>query len=148
MPTHDNAATARAFIDAYNAHDWDAAVGMSTPDVEIVDVASGQRFQGPEGIRLFLQIWATAFPDSRVEATMVVADEQGAVIEFVGRGTQTGPLQGPRGDIPPTGRSVAVSFAQTFEMREGKIARGRLYFDAMTLLVQLGVIPDPAQTAG
>ena len=147
MPAHDNAATARAFNDAFNARDWDAAAGMATADVEMVNVATGQRFQGPDGVRQFLQGWATAFPDGQVETTLVIADDRGAVVEFVGRGTQTGPLQGPAGDIPPTGRAVAVPFASILEMREGKIARGRLYFDSTTLLQQLGLIPDPAQTA-
>jgi predicted ester cyclase len=118
-------------------------MALSTADVEVINVATGETLHGSQGLRQFLQGWATAFPDSTVETTRVVADEQGAAMEFTGRGTQTGPLRGPMGEIPPTGKSVTAPFAQALEMRQGKVARTRLYFDAMGMLVQLGVIPAP-----
>jgi steroid delta-isomerase-like uncharacterized protein len=141
MSAEANAATARAFNDAYNARDWEAAVALATTDVEVVNVATGERLHGAEGVRRFLQGWAGAFPDSTAETTLVVADERGAAMEFVGRGTHTGPLPAPTGDIPPTGRTVEVPFHQMLEMRDGKISRARLYFDALGMLTQLGVIP-------
>ena len=144
MAAQENAATVRALNEAYNARDWDAAIALTTPEVEFVNVATGETFQGPDGVRRFLGGWATAFPDSQVETTQVYASEDGAVLEFRGRGSQTGPLQSPAGDIPPTGRSVDVPFAQVLELREGKVARARLYFDSMTLLQQLGVVPAPS----
>jgi hypothetical protein len=33
---------------------------------------------------------------------------------------------------------------QVVEMQQGKIAQARLYFDGMTLLQQLGVVPHPS----
>lgn len=144
MPSHDNAGRARALNDAYNARDLEAAVALTTPDVELVNMATGQTFHGPEGVRQFLGGWSGAFPDSQVETTKVVADEHGAAMEFIGRGTQTGPLPGPAGAIPPTGRPVEVPFIQMLEMRQGKIARIRLYFDSAGLLQQLGIMPTPA----
>jgi steroid delta-isomerase-like uncharacterized protein len=139
--TQNNAAVARAFNHAYNARDWDAAVALTTADVELVNVATGQTFTGSDGVRQFLQGWATAFPDSQVETTNVVGDEHGAAMEFVGRGAQTGPLQSPAGEIPPTGRSVDIPFCQMLAMRDGKIAQARLYFDLTTMLRQLGLMP-------
>jgi len=70
-------------------------------------------------------------------------------MEFIGRGTQTGPLATPGGAIPPTGRRVEIQFAQILTFRDGKIARARLYFDAAGMLQQLGLSAAPAgQTAG
>lgn len=148
MSAQENATNARALNDAFNARDWEAAMALSTADVEVINVATGETLHGPQGLRQFLQGWATAFPDSTVETTRVVANEQGAAMEFTGRGTQTGPLRGPMGEIPPTGKSVTVLFAQVIEMRQGKVARARLYFDAMGMLVQLGVIPAPTAAGG
>lgn len=141
MAARDNDATARALNDAYNARDWGAAVALATPTAEFVNVATGQTFRGADGLREFLQGWSGAFPDSKVETTIVIADERGAAMEFVGRGTHTGPLQGPAGTIPATGRPVAVPFAQVLEFEQGKIARGRLYFDLAGMLQQLGLTP-------
>jgi steroid delta-isomerase-like uncharacterized protein len=139
MASHDNAAIARALNEAYNARDWDTAVSLTSPDVTMVNVATGQMFHGPDGVREFLAGWATAFPDSQVELTRVVADEAAAAMEFRGRGTHSGPLAGPTGEIPPTGRSVDVPFAQILEVQVGKITQGRLYFDLTGMLRQLGI---------
>ena len=143
MAASDNAATARALNEAFNARDWRAAVALTTPDVELVNVATGQTSRGPQGVEEFLGGWAAAFPDSTVETTIVIADERGAAMEFVGRGTHSGPLQGPAGPIPATGRTVAVLFCQVLEMQQGKVVRGRLYFDLGGMLQQLGLTPSP-----
>jgi ketosteroid isomerase-like protein len=49
MATSDNAAIARAFNDAYNARDWDAAAALVAADAEVINVPTGQSFQGPDG---------------------------------------------------------------------------------------------------
>lgn len=141
MSAQENAATARAFSEAYNARDWDAAIALTTPDANLVNVATGETFHGPDGVRRFLDGWATAFPDSTVDTTWVVADEQGAAMEFRGRGTQSGPLRGPAGEIPPTGKAIEVLFAEALEFQQGKIAQARLYFDLAGMLGQLGLMP-------
>jgi steroid delta-isomerase-like uncharacterized protein len=147
MTLEENAAIAQALNDAYNARDWERALALTALDVETRNVPTRQVFHGPAGMRQFLEGWATAFPDSQVETTLLIAGDQGAAIEFVGRGTHTGPLAGPAGDIPPTGRTVDVPFAQVLELRDGKIVRLRLYFDTATLLQQLGVLPASAPDA-
>ena len=144
MAGQDNEATLRRLNEAFNNRDWAAAIALTTPDVELINVATGQTFQGPDGVRQFLEGWATAFPDSKVETTVALADDAHGLLEFRGRGTHGGPLQSPAGDIPPTGRSVDIPFAQVLELQQGKIARARLYFDSMTLLQQLGVVPNPS----
>lgn len=144
MGAQDNAAAVRAFNDAFNARDLDAAAALCTPSVQLTNVANGATFSGPDGVRQFFQRWTTAFPDGKVTNTAIVADDQRAVLEFTGRGTQTGPLEGPGQTIPPTGKPVEIRFISISEMQMGKIASVRLYFDAMGMLVQLGVIPAPA----
>jgi len=141
MSATNNAAAAMSINEAYNTRDWEAAVNLCSPDAEFMNVATGETFRGPEGVRQFLQGWATAFPDSKVETTAVVADEHGAAMEFIGRGTHTGPLASPAGDIPPTGKRVETPFAQMLTFREGKITRAKLYFDISTMLRQLGLAP-------
>ncbi|HEY8287165.1 MAG TPA: ester cyclase [Chloroflexota bacterium] len=143
MAVQDNGATAQALNDAFNARDWNAAAALSAPDAEFVNVATGQTFRGPSGIQEFLQGWATAFPDSRVETTLVIADDRGAAMEFTGRGTHTGTLESPVGAIPATGRSVVVPFSQVLEFQNGKITHGRLYFDLGGMLQQMGLMPPP-----
>lgn len=145
MGAQDNAATLQAFNDAFNARDVDKAISLCTPDAETLMVATGQTFHGSDGVRQFFQGWTTAFPDGKVTTRTLTADDNTAVVEFTGHGTQTGPLVGPLGTIPPTGRAADTLFVSVCEMSGGKIARSRLYFDMGTLLAQLGIVPTTAQ---
>ena len=61
--------------------------------------------------------------------------------EFVGRGTHTGPLVGPAGTIPPTGRSIEFPVGEPMRLEEGRFTLVHVYYDGATLLRQLGVFP-------
>ena len=133
--------------DAYNDHSFDAhwlerAAATIAEECEVVDVPSGAILQGPEGLKQFLLGFSSAFPDSRVEITNLATTADGAVVEFVGRGTHTGPLHTPGGDIPPTGRPFELHFCDVYTIKHGKIVRHSTYYDSPGLLQQLGVIPQ------
>lgn len=147
MTTQEIKELVRTVYDAYNERDFGRSAAVVADDVELINVATGQVFRGREGFLAFLNGWATAFPDSKVEVVGLKAAEDGASVEFFGRGTHTGPLAGPAGTIPPTGRRVDVRFHDAWEVRNGRIASGRTYFDLATMLGQLGVLPPPAPAA-
>lgn len=140
MSAKDNAATARLVYDLWNNRDFDGVIALSDPDIEVINIATGHTFRGPDGLREFVQGWASTFPDARVEVTNVIADDQSAVVEFTARGAHTGPLVTPTGEIPATGRSVEIRFCDVFEVRNGKFSRQRTYFDLATMMRQLGLI--------
>src|SRR5215204_3574024 len=52
--------------------------------------------------------------------------------------TRGGTLRTPAGEIPPTERSVEWSLCEVYQIRDGKIVRGRTYFDVATLMDELG----------
>ena len=111
---------------------------MIAEDVEWTTVPTSETFRGHEGFRQFMEGWSDAFPDGRAEDTNVYVGEDFAVTEFVGRGTHTGTLRTPAGEIPPTEHSVEWPLCEVYQIRDGKIVRGRTYFDAATLMDQLG----------
>ncbi len=144
METQDNTGIVRDVYNAFNDHDLDRAAAMVSEDFELVDFAADrQTFRGSEGIRQWLQVFLTAFPDATVEVTNVVgAGEEGWVFtEHTGRGTHTGPLVGPSGTIPPTGRKIELPIGELFQVQNGKIALIHAYYDGATLMRQLGVFP-------
>ena len=143
METQDNAAIVRNLYDAFNDHDLDRAAAMVSEDFELVDFAAeGQAFRGPEGFRQWLQVFLTAAPDAKVELTNVVAAGEGWVFtEHTGRGTHTGPLVGPSGTIPPTGRRIELPIGELFRVEDGKITLIHAYYDGATMMRQLGVFP-------
>ena len=136
-----------ALFDAFNDGDLDRAVAAATDDFELVDVAAGQTFHGPDGFRRWLATFRTAFPDSRIEVVDVFASEDRVATEHVGRGTHSGPFVTPAGEIPATGRKVELRIAELFQLRGGKVARMHAYYDTATLMRQLGLLPAAGGSA-
>ena len=60
--------------------------------------------------------------------------------EGVFRGTHTGPLAGPQGDVAPTGRKIEVKCAFFLKITpDGLVAEDRSYFDSAVMMSQLGL---------
>lgn len=143
MPARDNVALAWEIYDAFNDDDFDRVLENAAENVEVVMVALGQTLHGHEGFRQMMQGWKTAFPDMKLEVAGQVAGEDGVATELVARGAHTGPLAGPAGEIPPTGRSVELRVAEVWKVGDGKLTSLRNYQDTAALMQQLGVIPAP-----
>jgi steroid delta-isomerase-like uncharacterized protein len=143
VESRDNAALIRNLFDAFNSHDLDRATTMVTEDFELVDFAAGgQTFRGREGLRKWFQTFLTALPDAKTELINVVAAaDEWVFSEHVGRGTHTGPLVGPSGELPPTGRAVELWIGEVYRIEDGKITLMRAYYDGATMMRQLGVFP-------
>ncbi len=145
MPTQDIVAFIRRGYDAYNAHQSDPRwLEYATEDVaedgEVVDIPSGMILHGPDGLKQTLLAFSMAFPGSSIELTDVHATEERAVVEFIVRGTHTGVLHSPAGDIPPTGRKFELRLCDVYQLRNRKITRHATYYDALGLMQQLGVM--------
>jgi steroid delta-isomerase-like uncharacterized protein len=127
-------------FDAVNARtSASIANEINTADATWRSVPAGASFRGPEGYQQFLSVWLTAFPDAKVEVKNIAAGDDFAVAQFTGKGTHKGPLKTPAGDVPPTGKPMAVEFCEVYSLKGGKIASCDLYFDVMGLMKQLGV---------
>lgn len=149
MSAADNLAAIRKFTEAYNLHssdpNWlDQFDSLVTDDMTALDVPSGVTTHGKQEYRQQINGWATAFSDGRVEITSAAATEDFGVVEFIGRGVHDGPLASPGGEIAPTGRRAELHFCSVSRFVNGKITESRMYYDALSMLMQLGVIPAPA----
>ena len=130
---------ARASTEAWNRRDFAAMRSMMHADYSYTG-GDGQEQKGQDAGIAIAQMFATAFPDGRIDVLRVTESSDTAVVEFIGRGTHNGDLMG----IAPTGRTVAVPVCDIYEVRDGKIYREREYIDFMTLMVQLGVATAPS----
>jgi predicted ester cyclase len=88
--------------------------------------------------------FAAAVPDGRHTIVRVVSDGDRCAIEGLWTGTHTGSMAGPAGEVPPTGRSISLPFCGLATRRDGRIDTVTVYFDRMTMLAQLGLVPEPA----
>ena len=128
----------RKLYERFNAGDLEGALSLLADDFVLEDPALGMRFDGPDGFREWVQPFLTAMPDASTELTLVVDGGDWVATEHTGRGTHTGPFPTPEGEIPPSGRSVELRFGEFFQLRDGKIALLRAYWDSATLFRQIG----------
>ena len=91
-------------------------------------------------------MWATAFPDGMAVVDRVIASGAHVVVEYTGRGTHTGTLSTSMGDIPATGRSVTLQMCDVLEFENGKVRSQRSYFDTGSMMAQLGIGAEQAQS--
>ena len=96
---------------------------------------------GPEGSKIQVMIYRTAFPDIHFTVEEQVAEGDLVVTRWTGTGTHQAAL----GDIPPTGKSVVVAGVVIDSIVDGKLATTWNLFDQLGFLQQLGVIPTPGQ---
>jgi steroid delta-isomerase-like uncharacterized protein len=144
-------ASARELFDrgqeAFNSHDVDGLIAMYADDAEFRG-PGGLVLRDKAGIEQFTRGWFQGFPDCRIDASSVIESGDRIIEEAVFVGTHTGVFPTPMGDIPPTGRRVEGRFVDVFEFRDGRCVSDHLYFDRMELMEQLGLVPEPAGSAG
>ena len=140
-PNHPDSVVHRAYA-AYNDRDFEGVAELYAADAELENVATGDTYRGRAGYLQQVRSWAVGFPDSRIEITHLAEDAERATVEYVLRGTHTGALLSVRGHVPPTWTQVEQRFVDVLELSGGRIARVRSYFDAASLLRQMGLLPD------
>ena len=132
-------------VKLYNAGDLEGLVNSYTEDAVLVTPEGTAR--GRAAIR---ERWGrdkVAFPDRTL--TIDVIFEQGDTVasEFTWAATNTGPLVQPDGtELPPTGRRIRAKGMELVQVRDGKAAAHRGYWDTMALAGQLGLLPGGAIT--
>jgi steroid delta-isomerase-like uncharacterized protein len=132
---------ARKQIDAFNNGDWEQMRGLLASDAHYHELGTERVIEGPEQIIEAFKGWKTAFPDATGTVTSSVASGDTAVLEVTWKGTQTGPLTTAAGTIPASGKSQETPAAVFYVFEGAKIKASRHYFDAMTLLKQIGAEP-------
>ena len=152
MGAQENLALARSLFDLSNNHQSDPAwleKGMAAfaADAEVIDVPSGTTLHGPDGYKRFVLFFAENFPDSRVELTNAFATEDQITLECTWRWNDTGPLYLPSGTLPNTKRSGELRACFVFQIRNGKVTSLHQYYDMMTQMEQLGLVPAYGQAA-
>ena len=132
---------ARKQIDAFNDGDWEQIRGLLASDARYHEFGTERAIEGPEQIIEAFKGWKTAFPDAAGTVTSSVASGHTAVLEVTWKGTQTGPLTTAAGTIPASGKRQETPAAVVYVFEGAKVKASRHYFDAMTLLKQIGAEP-------
>jgi steroid delta-isomerase-like uncharacterized protein len=138
-------AVVREHMESENHHEFDTTIQtFAHPRYELV--ATGEVFDGEAEVRRYFADTRTAFPDQRNRLVALHPSDDSVIAEFILEGTHRGPLRG----LPPTGRafSMQASAVFLFGPASDRIRCERVYFDAATILRQLGLASDPRSTRG
>jgi len=126
--------TARRWILAiWNDQDFTVLRDLGSP--EYVYRVPGKEEVRPDALPKYVARLHGAFPDLHNTIEAQVA-EIGTVVTL---GTTHGTHLKPLGDIPPTGRTMAVPWVMVTRFHEGRVVEDREYYDELLLLQQLGV---------
>jgi predicted ester cyclase len=127
----------------YNAGDLEDLVNTYTDDAVLVTPDGTAH-----GRAAILQQWSrdkASFPDRALITNTIV--EQGDIVasEFTWTASNTGPLVQPDGtELPSTGKRIKTRGMELVQVRDGKVAAHRGYWDTMALAGQLGLVPEVA----
>lgn len=102
------------------------------PHYEIM--ATGQVFDGADEVMGYYRTTRTAFPDQRHDNVRFHVADDAIIAEFDLLGTNRGPFYG----MPPTGKAFRVPVIAVFFFDEDRITNERIYFDAVSLVSQIG----------
>src|SRR3990172_12233599 len=112
----DVASIARESLDAWSRRDGARYRDVLHPEYTFTG-GDEQTQKGQDAGLAIGQMFATAFPDGRIDILSIHAAGNVAIAEFIGRGTHTGDLMG----IAPTGRQITIPVCEIYDLRDGKI---------------------------
>ena len=133
---------ARENIEAGNAQDWPRFKATLADGVVYDEVGTGRKINGADQWVEAYQGWFQAFPDVQGKISNAFASGDTAIVELTWDGTQTGPLVGPAGTIPPSGKRQKTRATLVLTIDDGKIKEAHHYFDMLSLLQQIGATPQ------
>ncbi|MFF0447404.1 ester cyclase [Streptomyces sp. NPDC004609] len=142
MSAEENMQLMQTLDDAWNAQDWDTFDSRHTPDTVVYWPGQPEPTRGRHDHRAEAMAFFRTFPDNHVanrpyKVLLAQGEWTCSVARFTG--TMTGPMQGPGGEIPPTGRAFAVDFCTVAHWVDGRIAEENLFYDLIGLMQQIGL---------
>jgi steroid delta-isomerase-like uncharacterized protein len=141
MAEHELIRAARGVVDAFNASDWERCKTAFASNSLYDEAGTSRRMEGVGDIIACLQAWKGAMPDVTGRVTNAFATGNTVVLEVTWTGTHTGPLVGPKGTAPATGKQQTTRASWVLDFDGGKIKESRHYFDMLSFMQQLGLLP-------
>ncbi len=127
-------------IRAEMAGDLDATLATFANEPEYDIVPIGALRVGHVEVRTLLANLLHAFPDLGLHPVVTRHADDAVVIE----GRMTGTHRGAYAGFPPTGRAMDLRAAIFFAFDGIDLLRETVYYDELTLLVQIGAVTPPA----
>jgi len=142
MSEHNKAIVRRLFAELWNNGNLSVAGELFAPNYEHHDASTPEFGRGPDSEKKRASLYRNAFPDLHLTIEDVTAEGETVMTRWSCRGTHKGDLNG----IAATGKPFTITGISVLRVSNGKIAEGFVNWDALGLMQQLGVVPQPVQT--
>jgi steroid delta-isomerase-like uncharacterized protein len=126
------------FYERFAAGDLDGAVGLFSSDCIHVTPAGQQDAHAWEA---FAEAFRSALPDAHMEIVSVVEEGDRVAVQARFRGTHTGALATEQGEVPASGNTIDVPFADFFRLGDDTFVEHRVYWDQAEMMAQLSPAP-------
>jgi len=130
------------YFAAFNSHDVNKFLSFFTDDCVYEDAALGVVWHGKKELNGVINSVFTNVPDLKHEMKSAFGAGDWAGSEWVGTGTH---FHSSNSAVPATGKHSSVRGASIIEMRKGKISRNTDYWDRVTFMQQIGLMPAPSK---
>ena len=125
---------------AFNRREYDEGVRNFRDDVHYTDHPRGITTKGPVEFVDWMKGWVSAFSDAEVAEPRYIDGGEHTVAIFQGRGTNDGAV----GPLPATGQRMDLPFCEILRYDgDGRVVSGEIFYDNLTMMVQLGVLEAP-----
>lgn len=142
MTIQENKSLVRRLMEeVFNRGNFEVASEIVPADYHSHDPLPGEA-PGRAGMAANIQAIRTAFPDVRFEAEQILAEGDRVVVRWRAMGTQRGAFVG----IPATGKTSVTIGMTMYRVAGGQIVESWNNWDALGMLQQLGVLPQPADS--
>ena len=132
----ENVELLRRFYESFNQGDLDTVLELCTEDVEVykdpevVEMVAAFTPRGQERVAQYLRGWLDSWSEYQVRPQ-----------EFLQSGNEVAALTEARARGPNSQFEIEGEMADVFTVRDGQIARFRLYIERSDALGSLGVAP-------
>lgn len=133
-------------VEAFNNRD-EGWIRSLYADRAVLEVPGEGRLEGAEAAADYMMRWLEAFPDARLAIHDDIAEDDWVAHRLTLQGTHTETLVGRTDEIPATFRPMRLEAAALAQTENGQIRELQLFFDQADVLVQLGLVPELADSA-
>jgi steroid delta-isomerase-like uncharacterized protein len=119
--------------------------GFSQGNLAIIDeliapehISQARNVAGRERLKQLITMFRSAFPDLRFTVEDLFVKRDKVVVRWIARGTHQGRFL----DVAPTGKQLKVAGITIGRIEGGKIVEEWCNWDALGLILQLGLIPQ------
>ncbi|MCA9952966.1 MAG: nuclear transport factor 2 family protein [Anaerolineales bacterium] len=135
-----NVVRLRQCHDAFNVGDFDTAVTLVAPDIELTDHGRGEVLNGRAAFRSWMEGFYAMSSDIKIVDAQYIDAGDTVVAQFRAIGVQDGSMD----SFPVSNKPYSLDVCEVWRFNElGQAEEGHNYSDSLGMLIQLGHIPVP-----